>query len=153
MTIFFTNANKSRRQCVSAYMDILCVSPGTQECKILSSSRFFPPAEDHSFSTRLSGQLSLLSVAPCASFLFTLSSFFLVYYNVCDLFWVLMCIFMFVCVLVSPNNIKKANFGVLSRSKSLNPCPPCKAYKIHVYMYACVSVCGIVAVHFLFFSL
>lgn len=94
---FFTKANKSRRQCVSAYMDILCVSPGAQECKIISSSRFFPPAEDQSFSARLSGQLSLLSVAPCTSFLLTLSSFFWVYYNVCDLFCVHMCIFMFVC--------------------------------------------------------
>ncbi len=51
-------------------MHILCVSSGTQGCKILPSSRFFPPAEDHSFSTRLSGQLLLLSVAPYASFLF-----------------------------------------------------------------------------------
>uniref|UniRef100_A0A8C2JUG3 TBC1 domain family member 8B n=1 Tax=Cyprinus carpio TaxID=7962 RepID=A0A8C2JUG3_CYPCA len=32
----------------------LHIQPGTQECKILPSSRFFPPAEDHSFSTRLS---------------------------------------------------------------------------------------------------
>ncbi|KAK7172914.1 hypothetical protein R3I93_002897 [Phoxinus phoxinus] len=32
----------------------LHLQPGTQECKILPSSRFFPPAEDHSFSTRLS---------------------------------------------------------------------------------------------------
>lgn len=76
---------------------IFCVSSGTQECKILPSSRFFPPAEDHSFSTRLSGQLSLLSVAPYA-FLFTLSSFFWVCYNVSDLFCVLMCYF-HVCVL------------------------------------------------------
>ncbi|XP_051551744.1 TBC1 domain family member 8B-like isoform X1 [Myxocyprinus asiaticus] len=30
------------------------LQPGTQECKILKSSRFIPPAEDHSFSTRLS---------------------------------------------------------------------------------------------------
>ncbi|RXN29604.1 TBC1 domain family member 8B isoform X1 [Labeo rohita] len=34
----------------------LHLQPGTQECKILPSSRFFPPAEDHSFSTRLSGR-------------------------------------------------------------------------------------------------
>ncbi|XP_016417917.1 TBC1 domain family member 8B-like [Sinocyclocheilus rhinocerous] len=40
----------------------LHLQPGTQECKILPSSRFFPPAEDHSFSTRLSGQLPLLSM-------------------------------------------------------------------------------------------
>ncbi len=60
-------------------MHILCVSSGTQGCKILPSSRFFPPAEDHSFSTRLSGQLLLLSVAPYASFLFihSLISFFI----------------------------------------------------------------------------
>ncbi|KAG1958512.1 TBC1 domain family member 8B isoform X1 [Pimephales promelas] len=32
----------------------LHLQPGTQECKILPSSRFFPPAEDHSFSTHLS---------------------------------------------------------------------------------------------------
>ncbi|KAF4113462.1 hypothetical protein G5714_006007 [Onychostoma macrolepis] len=32
----------------------LHLQPGTLECKILPSSRFFPPAEDHSFSTRLS---------------------------------------------------------------------------------------------------
>ncbi|KTG02088.1 hypothetical protein cypCar_00039816 [Cyprinus carpio] len=32
----------------------LHLQPGTQEFKILPSSRFFPPAEDHSFSTRLS---------------------------------------------------------------------------------------------------
>lgn len=85
------DSNKIRRMC--AYVHILCVSSGTQECKILPSSRFFPPAEDHSFSTRLSGQLSLLSVA-----LFTLSSFFWVCYNVSDLFCVLMYIFKCLCV-------------------------------------------------------
>ncbi len=92
-------------------MHILCVSSGTQGCKILPSSRFFPPAEDHAFSTRLSGQLLLLSVAPYASFLFihslisffihlftflfTLSSFVWVCYNVTDLY----CVFLNVCVL------------------------------------------------------
>ncbi|TRY93145.1 hypothetical protein DNTS_021110 [Danionella cerebrum] len=40
----------------------LHLQPGNQECKVLPSSKFFPPGEDHSISTRLSGQLSILPV-------------------------------------------------------------------------------------------
>uniref|UniRef100_A0A671KJ92 TBC1 domain family member 8B n=1 Tax=Sinocyclocheilus anshuiensis TaxID=1608454 RepID=A0A671KJ92_9TELE len=50
-------------------LDILYNRSFTEKLKFLFKL-FFPPAEDHSFSTRLSGQLPLLSVAPYASFLF-----------------------------------------------------------------------------------
>lgn len=107
---FFTDSNKSR---MCAYMHIFCVSSGTQECKILPSSRFFPPAEDHSFSTRLSGQLPLLSVAPQASFLFISFIHFFLYSFIhislfllpsgcvimSQFFFVFLCVFLNVCVL------------------------------------------------------
>lgn len=170
----FTDSNKSR---MCAYMHILCVSSGTQECKILPSSRFFPPAEDHSFSTRLSGQLLLLSVAPYASFLFislisffihlftflfTLSSFVWVCYNVTDLFWVPMCIFKCLCCVAFIFVFKRDLSHLTSKklwfleTRSSKHCPPRKPYRLCVCMYICscmwVSLC-FVAVHFVLSSM
>lgn len=75
-------------------LGILCLSLGTQECKMLKSSTVIPSTEDHSFSTRLSGQLSL-SVAPYSHL------FFPFFFQILLCHWSILCYCVFTCILSS----------------------------------------------------